>query len=978
MPSAAELFSHHAFIDLETTGLDPASDEVIEVGVLLVEKGEVVERLSGLFKASAPLPLAIRRLTGLCDDDLAGQPAFSTFLPTLRDALRGWTVVAHNAAFERGFLSELLESISAPVLDSCELLHYLYPERESHSLEAVVRWTGVGERARHRALADCEDTFAALRRALDQVLEEARAEDLVDLLDCLSSSWRQEGVASSPVVELLRGLHARCAGLAAPLELVSSSTFLPTRPERRRRQPAARRPDDEAPPLPVTDPEVDAVLGPGGALERHVEGFRSRPEQGVMARGVARTLSEGGVLAVEAGTGTGKSLAYLAPAALFAARNGRKVAVAPHTKTLQDQLIDKDLPRLHRALEGGFGYAVLKGQNNYLCRRRALEVTRVRDGMSYEERAPRAYLRAWLRRSADGDVDRLSHWFKESFPQLGTLLTGGRSEAATTLGDTCPHYRRCFYHSAVAQAKEADVLVINQALALAWPQRYPRLDELVLDEAHELEDVATTALSAEVSDTGLFRLTERLLGRAGRGGGLASDLRHALSGPSHRAAVRAFIRELEQGVQATLLRSQALGEALEGLCDEGAGPQDADPSGLERRIDAPVRATPAWAGVVRLLRELHAQVEGLAKKLSVEVRASFPDLASRGGPALERELAGAALELQEVAALLAELIEEPPHPSRCYAVQVRPDRGSWTLSAQPVDVSGFFKDQLAQAKRALVLTSATLTAGPQSPWVLERLGMAPAAQQGAPRFVRARSPFDLPRQALVVLVTDAPRAARDEAFVDWSAQRISGLAQFMGGRVLGLFSSNRRLERIGEKVRAQLEPAGIEVLRQSRGHARSLVARQEQDFGSVLLGTKSFWQGVDIPGLGVGLVFIDKLPIEPQSRPIVAAREERWSGSGRGYQGFLHYRLPRALLQLRQGVGRLIRSHQDRGVVVIADPGHPSYRAQVLEALAGYRVEALPWELARVRLFHTLKAMGLESRNRRPALHPEVPGRLAR
>src|SRR5207249_9935348 len=156
-----------------------------------------------------------------------------------------------------------------------------------------------------------------------------------------------------------------------------------------------------------------------------------------------------------------------------------------------------------------------KGQSNYLCRRRALEVTHVTPEMKMEERAPRAYLRAYLRRSPDGDLDRLSHWFRDRYPLLDDLVSGARSEAATTLERRCPHYTRCFYHSAVAQAKDADVLVVNQSLALKWPARYPKLDHLIIDEAHELEDTATNAWTEELSDARLFALVERLAGRRG-------------------------------------------------------------------------------------------------------------------------------------------------------------------------------------------------------------------------------------------------------------------------------------------------------------------------------------------------------------------------------------------------------------------------------------------------------------------------------
>ncbi|MFP2903249.1 ATP-dependent DNA helicase, partial [Corallococcus sp. 4LFB] len=306
------------------------------------------------------------------------------------------------------------------------------------------------------------------------------------------------------------------------------------------------------------------VLGPGGALERG-GGFLSRPAQLEMAQAVARTLSDGGQVAVEAGTGTGKSLAYLTPAALFAARNGLKVGVAPHTKTLQDQLLEKDLPRLHQATGGAFGYALLKGQTNYLCRRRALEATRVEPGMNHSARAPRAYVRAYLRRSLDGDLDRLSHWFRERFPGMHGLVPSVRSEAATTLGERCPHHNKCFYHSAVAQAREADVLVINQSLAFAWPARYGRLDHLVLDEAHELEDVATTALTVELSDLAFLRLTERLHGRDGRRG-LFAELRRALAA-TRRDESRVLMSEVDDALRTLLQEARALGEQVTALCE---------------------------------------------------------------------------------------------------------------------------------------------------------------------------------------------------------------------------------------------------------------------------------------------------------------------------------------------------------------------------------------------------------------------------
>lgn len=966
MGGAADLFTRHVFLDLETTGLDPRVDEVIELGCLFFEGGREVDRFARLYSASRPLPLTIRRLTGLTDVDLLGRPRFGADLEELRERLAGWTVVAHNAPFEKGFLPDLLGPLRAPVLDSCELMHYLHPELTSHSLESLLRWAGLALRQPHRALSDCESVHAVLVHALERYIREGRGDDVADLLAALDPRPGREHAVGAfeyeewPLVDLLSRLRAACRAVAAPLALEAQG-FPRGRPERRRAGGATAppEPDADAPVLPVRPEEVTAVLGAAGLLERLEEGFVSRPAQLEVAQAVARALSDGGQVAVEAGTGTGKSLAYLAPAALFAARNGRKVGVAPHTKTLQDQLLEKDLPRLHRALNGAFGYALLKGQTNYLCRRRALEATRVEPGMGHSARAPRAYLRAYLRRSSEGELDRLSHWFRERFPVLLGLVTAVRSEAATTLGDRCPHYHQCFYHSAVARAREADVLVINQSLAFAWPARYPRLDHLVLDEAHEVEDVATTARTVELSDGAFQRLTERLHGRDGRHG-LFAELRRALGTSSRRQDARALMGEVEDGLRRLLDEARGLGTHVTELCEPAATAvgedTDADAYAPELRVTAAVRALPSWEPVREGLEAVRGALQGLHTLLAVRVPAALPELAARM-PALERELAGATAELGELAALAGELCGEPA-PGRCYSATAEPKRQRWSVSAQPVDVSAYVSRDFAASKRALVLASATLGPGDGVPFVLRRLGLDGRGGQPAPRLVRAPSPFRLREQALVVLVTDAPRA-HEEAFVEWAALRISGLARTMGGRLLGLFASTRRMERVGAEVRARLEPLGIEVMRQSRGHGRSLAARQERDTGTVLLGTKSFWQGVDIPGRGVGCVFIDKLPLEPALRPLVAAREEPLARDGGEYLGFLQYRLPRALLLLRQGVGRLIRSTTDRGVVILADPGHPSYRAHLLAALDGYHVEALPWAQARLRIHAVLRETGL-------------------
>lgn len=221
MRSGAALFDHHVFVDLETTGLDPAHDRVIELGALFVERGEVVRKVERLFSPGVPVPAEVTAITGLDDAALEGRGTFEAFLPELGPLLRGWTLVAHNAEFERGFFGGLFERLEAPVLDSCELVHFLHPELPSHSLDALVRWTQLGDAAVHRALRDCEDTHAVLCHVLDGVLTQGRTEDVGDLLACLAGGGLSFSTQAAPsggaLVSLLRELHALCRNAPAPV-----------------------------------------------------------------------------------------------------------------------------------------------------------------------------------------------------------------------------------------------------------------------------------------------------------------------------------------------------------------------------------------------------------------------------------------------------------------------------------------------------------------------------------------------------------------------------------------------------------------------------------------------------------------------------------------------------------------------------------------------------------------------------------------
>ncbi len=899
MSALASLLPRHAFVDLETTGLDPLRDEVIEVGVVFVEHGQVTGQVSELFKARAPLSPVISQLTGLTDADLAGRIPFSAFIPHLTLKLDGWTVVAHNAQFEQSFLQPVLDVIQAPVLDTCELLHFLHPELPHHSLEALIQWTGIGVSSAHRAAQDARDTFDVLKVVLERCVDEGRLEDVSALLHSLSG----EGGPQAPI-ELLSTLEKLCAQVRPPLTLTAPGHFLPAPAGTRRRQPHGPTS------APLAD-EVTRLLADDGPLAEVRPGLVVREADRSAATRVAQRFERGGALALETGSDPGPSLTWLAPAVRWSARGEGPVTIATQSNSRVVGLLEKELPTLHAATRGAFGFAALKAQTQYFCRRRTLEATRPDPALGWDERAPRAYLGALLRRNPVGTRDQVSWWFRQHYPATDVLIEQCVSHPQTTLGSACPHFHRCFFHSAVANAKAADVVVVDHALAARWPAEFPRLSRVVIDEAHALEDSATAAFTERIDEDGLISFFQRFTVRRG----LAEWVRGAGDGELS-AALQRLCHDLKVDVE-------IVGAALKGLLPP---PIDAE-WGVQLRLDAAVRTERSWLRVRDALHGLRTTLVAIEQSCDEGARRF-----RRGEEGLAREL-----DLQRAQSTgwqaAIDALADRPDDTRCDVATLSHDH--WSLELEPIEIASRLKPLLSAP--AVVLAASALSSGARS-WVPERLGFeAPLVR------------LPLHRRIQVVLVTDAPRPQSPE-FVEWAAARISGLGRYLGGRTLGLFSSKTRLDPISRAVELSLKSAGVDVLKQGRGFARGLARRDDSAPGMVLLGSRPFWRGLEVPGPTLSCVFVDQLPFESTQRPLVAARE-----LGLGPRA---WRLPRALVQLRQAISRLARSDDDRCVLVVADPGAEADRAALLEALGDCDVLTLPWAQARVAIKHFYEQPG--------------------
>jgi ATP-dependent DNA helicase DinG len=579
---------------------------------------------------------------------------------------------------------------------------------------------------------------------------------------------------------------------------------------------------------------VHSAFEPGGALAATLPGFEPRAEQAALAEAVDRALATGEHLVAEAGTGTGKSLAYLIPAL----ESGQRVVIATATKALQEQLLAYDVPAAAAALGREVRVAVLKGRQNYVCRKQlqSFGPMLLRDAAD-EDAFER--LQPWLAETETGDRAELP--FEPSEALWAELAVGGDR----CMGRRCPFVSACYSEAARERAAEAELVIANHALYFADLAAgggvLPEHDAVVFDEAHRLEETAATWLGGRVSRAGLRRL--------------AADVERAC----RDAAEPAPGRDLE--------RVERSGERLLQAV--------APPSGRRRLREPPAEPVLLLLDALgSLATELHGRGEEL-------------DGLSRRTLALAGQV---------------EAILQPGEQDR--VVWAEPDAVAWA----PVDVSDQLRERLWDEGPTAVLVSATLTTGEDASFVRRRLGLTDA------REVVVGSPFDYREQALLYVPRTMPDP-RSDGFTERAADEVLDLLALSEGRALVLTSSYRALDILRDRIRGRVP---YELLVQGEAPRERLLERFRTEIDSVLLATATFWHGVDVPGESLSLLVIDKLPFSAPGDPLHEARCEAVEAAGGDW--FRDFALPTAMLQLRQGFGRLIRSHEDRGVVAILDP----------------------------------------------------------
>ena len=675
------------------------------------------------------------------------------------------------------------------------------------------------------------------------------------------------------------------------------------------------------PVVPIDPFDVVATLGEQGPIAPLLGGYEDRPSQRDMAAHIADGYNEGGVVVLEAGTGVGKSFAYLVPALAWARANKERTVVSTNTINLQEQLVGKDLPLLARGLaEGDYvpTFALLKGWRNYVCLARLEQAVTHQQNLLEPERIQELMgLFAWAGRTTDGTLGDLT------VAPTGEVWDEVSAEPDLCTRLRCPQFDRCFLFRARRRAAEADVVVVNHHLLSAdlavrqasdnWQEAavLPPYQRLIIDEAHHLEDVSAAHLGVQVTS----RSVRRLLGRFERSGrGLVPALSIELSGAGDLLS-RASLDVLQGHLVPALVDAR---RATEGLFARLATRLGEIPGGV-LRVGDDFAEDPVWDQ--GLTGDLHAALSAFRRmRDDVELiadRLGAGDVTERRAQLLQ-EIRGVLRRLESVAEGLTQTLQAGPQEAPTVRWVERADsRGVHVaLHAVPLDLAPILRETLFDRLRTVVLTSATLAAGGDFSFLEKRTGLAIEPNPVTVREVLP-SPFDYGAQCLFGVPTDLPDPRDDELGHDQAvAQVVEDLAAASDGGMFVLFTSHAALRRLASALRQGLGTRWP-LLVQGEAPRDQLLRRFRESGRAILLGTDSFWEGVDVPGRALRVLVLCKLPFKVPGEPLTAARLERLAEQGE--DGFWSYLLPHAALKLKQGFGRLIRSRRDVGVVVLLD-----------------------------------------------------------
>lgn len=901
-------FLNFLVIDLETTGLNPAEAEIIEIGAVKIQGGQITETFQTLVRPRHSLTAEISDLTGITDDMLADAPDAETALQALQEFAVGLSFwVAHNKDFESAFLNPRLEW-QPQWLDSIDIAKIALPLERYFRLGHLIDLLQIEHDQLHRALADAMATARLLLILLRRLI--ALPENLWHewLLIC--------GALTLPLAELMRNLYQNSDSRLRPASFPSPKA---DKQADFAYSDSAERPEpDDNYRLPLKQITGFFQQLPTGNSDEG--GFELRPEQIKMSELVTTAFNEKQALLAEAGTGTGKSLAYLLPAALWAKGSKKQVLISTNTINLQEQLLSKDIPLLRKQLGENFGAVVLKGRGNYLCLRKWQAL---RSQANAETLALYLRLAHWLRLSPTGDFSELNLWGQE-LEQMQDL----NAASETCINFNCKMQRgHCFVSKVRRQAQQADLLILNHSLLVTAAQLgasgdsagiLPPARYLIVDEAHQLAAVAQRQFSQRFS---------------------SQYIRHSLGKHWQRLRPYELLRNLQKLPEAANIaeKLQKTCQAYDKIAPSAAAFDAATanllpPQQWERRhlrVDKQRHDLALWQPIENALGNLFFDLKQFANALNelmFELNDNDDPYFSLDAVAALQTLLGNTNELLATAQIIIDgknLQAEPGCEKYVIWLEKAGQLNSPTTEAPewwiaPYDIRPLLNRCIYQDKEALVFTSATMATAEDFSYFSNELGLH---LQDLPRqSCLLPSPFDYQHNARLFLANDIDDYTQSSEMLisQQLAEAIARLTKAANGRTLVLFTSYQQLNSVYALLRPLLQDTDIQILAHGHSGGRNFILETMQSNPQTcVLGVNSFWEGVDVRGDNLSLLIIIRLPFAPPGTPTLEAKFEQIRQEGGN--PFREYSLPQAVIRFKQGFGRLIRSQEDCGVCCVLD-----------------------------------------------------------
>lgn len=929
-----------AVLDFETTGTS-TTDTIIQVGLVIIDEFDITDRYTSLVNPGVRIPSSITSLTGITDEMVENAPSVEKVMADLYPLLSDCVLVAHHASFDHAFLQRSLTKAGYPpftgrVLDTIDALRVAFPSLGSFQLGHVCSLFGIEDENPHQANCDAQVTAELWIRIMQKLF----------------------GLPLLTIQRISQILDPNVSDLGWFINEIRAYKELHTAEDEetyRYYRQFALNVDDWGKEEPVRDEQDVLNLGTfdeymqqvNDSFKKVFPNYEAREAQQQMIHEVASAFEDTKHLMIEAGTGTGKTLGYLIPALYYGIKHEEKIVVSTHTINLQEQLRERDIPLLHHILPIGFTASVLKGRSHYLCLRKFENKMNIRDyDPGKEDTLTAAQMTVWLNETERGEDEELyfgnrgmSFWHQVS------------SDADSCMNRHCPWFRKCFYHRARYEAGESDVVITNHSLLLtdtkAENRLLPSYKHLILDEAHHFEDVAGKHLGTDLHYMGLANQLSQLY-KDSHSGQLPMLLSrfYGIQNDKITVSLQAVERISERIVDAKEEWDRLTEKMYEWLSGnhESSG---AETGQLIIRVKEDVLPD-NWhefaeieENLLLALQDIHKKLDQLIQELK-EVQDEY-DLQS-----ILTDLGGISKEIAQYKQNIRFFMKREDQDFVYWLeANTYTKSRSVQLVCVPLDVSPLLRDLIFDTKDSVIMTSATLSVNKSFSYSLGMFGLESpeeGQEKAKLRTVMLPSTFNYRQQALVMIPRDFPgiRGRQGEAlFVEALIHSLMEVAITTRGRMLVLFTSNRMLKDTHKELKEKLRPYGIEVLGQGvdTGNRSKLTRLFQESEACVLLGTSSFWEGVDIPGQALTCLAIVRLPFQPPNHPLVEAKSEKLKKMNQN--PFIKLSVPQAVIRFKQGFGRLVRTATDKGIVILYDTRviETQYGKYFLYSLPGPKME---------------------------------------